>query len=190
MWPSQPLQTHTHAQKQPNGKTCKTLLPLFHCRPQWIHCIPRQSCLWFYAVRLLGWATPSDDLNMVETAFKQPQNANNYLENIPPNCTPPTCRRRMRQHRVAACLDFSVWPPWRKVIFEQQQQKKKRRYFCQGPLSPLPWTHRATFMLRQHPLEANRGDFCNCFKHGWGGGVYALDFLVEFIVCSFSLVCF
>lgn len=31
----------------------------------------------------------------------------------------------MQQHRVAACLDFSVWPPWRKVIFWRQQQKKE-----------------------------------------------------------------
>lgn len=63
---------------------------------------------------------------------------------------------------------------------------KKRRYFCQGPLSLLPWSHRATFILRQHPLEANRGDFCHCFVH-WEKKAKFTP-LVEFIVFWFALL--
>lgn len=160
---------------------------LFHWRAQRIHCIPRQSCLWFYAVRLLGWATPSGDLNMVETAFKQPQNANKYFQNIQPNCTTPTCKE------CGSTESRHVWTSLfghreGKSFSNNNNNKNKEDISASVPCHCCHGLTEPPLCCANTCWKPTEGTFATALYTGKKAAFMLLIFWVEIIVCWFSLV--
>lgn len=121
---------------------------------------------------------------MVETAFKQPQNANNYLQNNQRNCTTPTCKAcsGAESRGVFGLLCLATM---KESHFLTTTTKKKKIFLPGSPVTAAMNSQSHLYAAPTAARSQRRGLLPLHPPLGRKCCVYAMEFLVEFIVCLF-----